>query len=522
MSFMAIDADHLSRTFPDGGIMKTRTLGQIVFVAMLLLLLRDTNRGRVAGQSASQGLKLKTEAFDRDPDWVGVNNRIARSQKPRTIRQDFGFSPSTRNAGGKSPGEIGGFVTPSGEAASYGKPIPVVTFQQPISASGILSVSEGGTNLLLGFYNAETASDWRTPNTIAIRINGRGDKFFAYVEYCTSRWRAGGDTTPFPSTTDPKTGRWNLIGFPCRTSLPWSLKYDPQGNNRAGSITATIGDATAVCNLDESHKSDDAVFNRFGILNVVKSADSGSEIWLDDISINGGDPDPFATDPNWEGHRNRLTDQSRIVRPWFDFGFSETSFADGKGKGELGGRIFRGDCRYPERMASYGDRVGPLSLKRPLKASGKITMTHGVTDSTALLGFFNSEASLRSNESQNDGVPDSVLGIHIEGPSRDGFRFYPVVRGHGIGSQIAPVRDFPLIHPEGNNHDWSLDYDPDAAHSKGKITVTLDGHSASMVLAEGTKERDTMFDRFGIVTSWIDGNSQVVYWDDITYTASQN
>ncbi len=31
----------------------------------------------------------------------------------------------------------------------------------------------------------------------------------------------------------------------------------------------------------------------------------------------------------------------------------------------------------------------------------------------------------------------------------------------------------------------------------------------------------TTFDRFGIVTSWIDGNSQNVYLDDITYTCAQ-
>jgi hypothetical protein len=29
------------------------------------------------------------------------------------------------------------------------------------------------------------------------------------------------------------------------------------------------------------------------------------------------------------------------------------------------------------------------------------------------------------------------------------------------------------------------------------------------------------FDRFGIVTSWIDGNSVDAYWDDITYTVAQ-
>ena len=47
---------------------------------------------------------LKTETFDRDPGWDGVNNRSAQKGPGRTIRQDFGFS-STSHAGGK-PGEV--------------------------------------------------------------------------------------------------------------------------------------------------------------------------------------------------------------------------------------------------------------------------------------------------------------------------------------------------------------------------------------------------------------------------------
>src|SRR5207302_4513691 len=31
----------------------------------------------------------------------------------------------------------------------------------------------------------------------------------------------------------------------------------------------------------------------------------------------------------------------------------------------------------------------------------------------------------------------------------------------------------------------------------------------------------TRFDRFGIVTTWIDGNAQRLYFDDLTYTCAQ-
>ena len=39
----------------------------------------------------------RTERFDRHPGWDGHNNR-ATAPKPRTVRQDFGYSP-TAHAG---------------------------------------------------------------------------------------------------------------------------------------------------------------------------------------------------------------------------------------------------------------------------------------------------------------------------------------------------------------------------------------------------------------------------------------
>lgn len=113
------------------------------------------------------------------------------------------------------------------------------------------------------------------------------------------------------------------------------------------------------------------------------------------------------------------------------------------------------------------------------------------------------------------------MGIHIEGPSSEGFKFYPVLRAKGGGSTFGNVRQFPTIHPDRQSHDWSFQYDPAGAGGKGQITLMLDGQSGVFDLEEGDKARGTVFDRFGIVTSWIDGNSQDVYLDDITYTAKQ-
>src|SRR5262249_50446259 len=150
---------------------------------------------------------------------------------------------------------------------------------------------------LIGFFNADTLNEWRTPNTICLRISGRGD---VWLEYATERWRAGGDKPiGFPTLRDPKTGKTRLQGFAAKGAVHcWSLHYDPSGNNGHGVTTATIDDTKAVCHLAEGHKADGARFNRFGLLNVMKSAARSGEVWLGDLAING-DREDLRHDPGW-------------------------------------------------------------------------------------------------------------------------------------------------------------------------------------------------------------------------------
>jgi len=99
----------------------------------------------LAESTHGQPLLLKTKTFDADPGWDGRNNR-ATDPAPRQIVQNFGFSGSSSNAGG-SAGEIGGFITPAGEPAFYGKVITPTSFNDPLSASGILNqISDALTN----------------------------------------------------------------------------------------------------------------------------------------------------------------------------------------------------------------------------------------------------------------------------------------------------------------------------------------------------------------------------------------
>src|SRR5688572_10705407 len=180
----------------------------------------------------------KSETFDRDPGWDGVNNRSAHTKPPRTVRQDFGYS-RTNHCGGNGAGEVGGFVTPAAEAAYYAAPIATATFGDKLTASGTFACPDGEFHLLLGFFNSGTVNEWRTPNTIALRLNGRGKTFLAYTEYLTSKWRIG--------TIEEAREKGFSGEFPSGGSVSkWSLTYDPKGDSGKPVLTAAIGDKHAI------------------------------------------------------------------------------------------------------------------------------------------------------------------------------------------------------------------------------------------------------------------------------------
>lgn len=455
----------------------------------------------------------RQENFDRDPGWEGHNNRSAR---PETIHQDFGWSPGTAHAGG-SPGEIGGRIQPAAEPAYYAKRFPTRTFKDVLSAAGTVRVERGGGHTLIGFFGARSLNEWRTRNTIALRIQQRGDVLHCHLEHCTSRWRAGAGII---GRYDKVRDRMHPIELPCGQTYLWSLKYDPNGPGGSGLVTATFGTNTASYEISPEHRADGAEFDHFGLVNVMKQYDGAGTLWLDNITVQG-EPEDFTADPGWDSSGNRRKYETHNVRPRFDFGFTATHHAGGNAAGELGGLFFRGDCRQPERLAAYGDRLSPLSLERPLRVSGKVCLRRGVSDSTTLIGFYHSKQSLEVNPSQQFSPPKCFLGAAIEGPSGEGFYLYPVYRNQNSGVSSGMGTRPPRIYPDGTSHDWTLEYNPAGAEGRGRITVSLDGKPVSLDLAPGDKAAGAQFDRFGLVTPWIDGNGQHVYFDDLNYTCRQ-
>src|SRR5690242_16590355 len=92
----------------------------------------------------------RTERFDKDPHWEGHNNR-ATTPKPRTIKQDFGYS-KTNHAGG-AVGEMGGFLSAAAEPAYYAKKLRARSFDDSLSASGTLACDGRPLHALIGFFN---------------------------------------------------------------------------------------------------------------------------------------------------------------------------------------------------------------------------------------------------------------------------------------------------------------------------------------------------------------------------------
>jgi len=463
-----------------------------------------------AGIAAVAAAETRTDTFDTDPGWEGHNNRSQAELRP--IAQDFGYTPG--KIFGDALGAIGGVIYPDGLPAYYAKEIPLKDVNGPLHASGMLKVEEGGGNILLGFFNSRTINEWRTPNTLAFRINGRGETFHVHTEYATSKWRAGAGII---GRYDKEADRMFPVENLCKGEIyRWTLDYDPAGNDGAGLLKATLNGMEALMPITAENRAQGMTFDRFGLLNIVKHADGGGKFWIGDLTIDGEKID-LSADPKWSELNNHKTYQSTNVRPRFDVGFSPTNFAKGAASGEIGGLFFRGDCRYPDKLAYYAAKLDMLTLAGPIRASGKVVLRRAISDSTTMFGFFHSEHSMKVGDTQDFTIPTDVLGFNIEGPSALGFFVYPLYRMHGDGQGNSAMEPTHTIYPDGIPHDWALEYTP-AVDGTASITLTFDGAPTTITVPAEHIAQGAQFNRFGFVTPWIDGNGQIVYLDDLTYT----
>jgi hypothetical protein len=388
--------------------------------------------------------------------------------------------------------------------ARYAWVLPTtLSLDDRLEASGTLAVTDaqGGSGALIGWFN-DSSRGWRTPNSVAFRIDGNGGKYWLFYEYGTGHGRTGGagafegdryqttSTPPFPA--DGKPHRWRL-------------RYDPAAAQGLGRLEFQIDDRIYGVNLDAQDREDGASLNRFGIWNQQATGDA-VQFWLDDLKINEHTW-TFDGDPAWEGIGNQQRFEERIIRPFHNYG----GFGpfDSKGHPEkIGGIIFR-----DEQPSYYALPVPPTNLDQELRARGTIRFDQAGVDSGVYIGWFDAETKQSNRTPENEARQKNYLGILLEGPSRVGHYFRPSYSTRtGRGQNAA---DGPLLRPDGRVHTWTIHYEPKVENDRGRITVTLDGNTQTLPLDEGDRNEGARFDRFGLFNLQAGGWHVEVYLSDV-------
>jgi hypothetical protein len=472
---------------------------------------------------------MKTDHFDRDPGWEGVNNHVVPKNAP-IVKQDFGFSPT--NHAGKSAGEMGGIIQRSTKPAYYAAALtPSKTLDDKLTASGSFAITraQGGAGLFFGFFNSQQPGGSGRPiGSLGLDFDFEGKGARLAVRLITGGNKSCGTfITPYlPGKFRPTPIR------PDGTRYHWTLDYDPLGAEGNGRFIFTIGSdthktqdygrltelsekeaqarfpntTTFSVDLTPGHKKENATFDRFGLLNMMKSGGTAI-MFFDDLQFNGQAQD-FSKDPEWSGAGNRISYEDREVTGAHDFGYSAKTNHAGGMPGEIGGGLWRsGDFGF------YADRVAPLNLEGRLEARGKVKLVTAGPDSDVSLGWFNSSA-----RDKGTGDNENFVGIHVGGPTRIGHYFIPAFAT--AKGTTGKVEQGPVLTP-GKVFDWSLIYDPAANDGNGGLHVTLGAESVSLALKPGQKAQGAILDRFGLFTSTVGGQMVKIFLDDLEYTAGK-
>lgn len=470
---------------------------------------------------------VKTETFDRDPNWEGHNNHIVPKQA-LIVKQDFGYSAT--NHAGKTPGEVGGRIQRSTTPASYASEVPVKTLDAKFSASGSFAVtaSQPGAGVFFGFFNSrQPGGSGRPIGSLGLHFDFEGKGGRLAVRLITNTNKSCGTfITPYlpgkfrptPIRNDGTRYRWTLdydprsaggngqFVFTMRSDTHTSLDYGTLNSAAQHEAQARFPHTTTfTVDLTPGFKGEGATFDRFGVLNMMKSGGAAT-MFFDDVTFAGRDED-FSKDPGWAANGNRATYEDREVAGAHDFGYSaKTNHAGGAAAGEVGGGLWRsGEYGY------YADRIGPLSLDQRLEARGKVKLVTAGPDSDMQVGWFSSTSKDKSPDEAGN-----FIGIHVGGPTRIGHYFIPCLTT--ASGTKAKVEKGPIITP-GEVFGWSLVYDPTANHGHGEIQVTLGAESVTLALKPGVKKQGATLDRFGLFTSQAGGQMVKIFLDDLSYTA---
>jgi hypothetical protein len=490
-------------------------------------------------QAAIDPATLRTQNFASDPTctsgtsstsacWEAKNNRLLPSSCP-TTNQQFGYSATANTS--STAGEIGGHQWASYTRAYYSKVLSdTKTLSDSLSASGTFLIKSGAANWpawrdlgkgmsqgapLFGFFNTNSG-EWRTRNSLGLRLeedSGPG-RFVVGVEYGTKDYEANGQwlLTPTGNQSDPHL----LAG----TKYRWNFRYDPSGNNGNGSITLSIdGVGSTTQNLDPGHKTSGADFNRFGMLNRMIEGNDAT-VYFGDLTINGV-PENLAGGPvGWEGDGNGNSFPDCMIDDRHDFGYTAGGNNGGPGvvgpapANAAGGAFWRTESSLgTSYSAHYADKIPTLTLNDEFYAEGTVRLVRASSDSAINFGFMNS-ATTTGDLGQD--VPHNFVGINTDGPSRAGWYFRPILRT-STGSRQRPSSG-PKIFPDATKHTWTMHYVP-ITGGGGTLTVTFGGQTQRLSISSSVRAEGATLNRFGMRNVTNGGHAQVIYLDDLKYTA---
>lgn len=218
--------------------------------------------------------------LSRTSDWLGSGNRTNYNETNPVGAHDFGFSPQTSFAGG-SPGEVGGNFWRSGSFAYYADRVGPLTMEQPLEASGRVSLLVGApdSDMYLGWFNSAVTNSVNGSHSQAIPL-------FLGV-HVGGPTRVGHYFQPAYSLGQGvKTAKTGPVLAPER-SYDWTLRYEPAGTNSSGRIVVMLGDESVSMLLSKQKTPEGTSFDRFGLFT---STIGGQmvRIFVDDLQYTAG------------------------------------------------------------------------------------------------------------------------------------------------------------------------------------------------------------------------------------------
>jgi len=213
-----------------------------------------------------------------DPQWEGHGNRVE-FRETDFQRSDFGWSQT--NYAGENIGEIGGtFYRLEPEDPLHGyyaDEVGELSLDDPISFSGNICFTKGATDagMFFGYFNAKAegpdAKDGKGGPRLGITIDGP-----TRVGYYFSPTIKAGDAGGAKSVHGP-------VFLPTGQPHRFSFSYDPNANDKAGTITIALDGMDQTFKLKPGQREKGVALDRFGLL-TARSGGKYVTVYLDDLT----------------------------------------------------------------------------------------------------------------------------------------------------------------------------------------------------------------------------------------------